>query len=155
MPIILRENEKLIKEVNRHFVFLLPPVLVWLLVVLALLTSKLLWEFDAWGYFNYVALGVLLIGFLIIWYKYHLWKNNVLILTDERIIQHVKQGLFSRAVTELLYGDILQVSYEKKGLRSHIYNYGNIIIRTAADKEIILKEISKPAEVVRVMNQIR
>lgn len=155
MSIILRQNENLVKIMRKHMMFLLPAFFTWPLIIVALVLVRYLARFDFFGYWPLVlALAVLLI-LLIILYRLFIWRMDALIITDQRVVENEQRGFFSKTVTELLYRDILEISYTKEGISASLYNFGDIKIRTAAENEIVFEKIPNPAEVVETINRIR
>ena len=156
MSFSIRENEKIIKSVKQHFVFVLPVIVIWLFVFAAIFWIRV-WKpaFDFWGYWWWVIGALFLIAVITIWYKVFLWKKNVLILTSQRIVQIQQKGLFSSTVMELLYRDVLEISYIRKGIRASIYGFGNIKMRTASNNEIVIENIPNPDGIVEIINKIR
>jgi hypothetical protein len=155
MPVILRQNENLVKLVRKHVIFLLPVFLTWPLIVVALILIRYLVRFDFLGYWPLVFIFAVLLVLAIILYRFFIWRKDALIITDQRVVENEQRGFFSKTVTELLYRDILEISYTKDGLAASIYNYGDIKIRTAAESEIVFEKIPNPAEVIEVINRIR
>lgn len=155
MPIILRENEKLVKVVHMHSINIIRQFLVWPWIVIVLLVIRYLANFNFFGYWNFVILIALLIVTVIVFYKYYIWRANALIITDQRVIENQQQGFFAKTVTELLYNDILQISYSKEGMTATFYNYGDLIIRTASNNQIIFEMIPCPDRIVSLINGIR
>jgi hypothetical protein len=155
MSIILRENEKLVKVVHMHAINVFRAFLTWPWIVLALLLIRYLANFNFFGYWNFVILIAALIVAVIVFYKYYIWKANALIITDQRVIEHQQWGFFTKTVTELLYNDILQISYSKEGMSATFYNYGDLIIRTASNNQIIFEMIPGPDRIVSLINSIR
>lgn len=153
--ISLRQNENLIKTVRRHWSFLLPAFLLWMLLPLGLLVVRYLTDFNFFDYWSWVITFASLVVFVILLYKFFLWRNNALIITDQRIIENEQYGFFSKTVTELLYRDIQEISYDKHGLNASLYNYGDVRIRTASENEILVDGIPDPAAVVETINRIR
>ena len=78
-----------------------------------------------------------------------------MVITDQRVVKNDQRGFFSQTVTELLYRDILEISYDKNGMGASMYNYGDIKIRTASENEIVIAGIAKPEEVVEMINKAR
>ena len=155
MSIILRQNEELIKVARKHKMFLLPVFFTWPLIVVGLFLARYLLNFDFFGYWSWVLiLGVLIVVFIIL-QKYFIWKNNALIITNQRVIENEQHGFFSKTVTELLYQDIAEITYSKHGMNALLYDYGDLKIRTAVENEIILKKIADPDETVELINNIR
>jgi len=155
MSIILRENEKLVKVVHVHPVNIIRQFLLWPWIVVALLLVRYLADFNFFGYWNFVILIAVLIVAVVVFYKYYIWRANALIITDQRVIENQQQGFFRKTVTELLYNDILQISYSREGMSATFYNYGDLIIRTASNNQIVFEMIPGPDRVVSLINEIR
>ncbi len=155
MPIILRQNENLVKVVRKHVMFLLPVFFTWPLIIIALVLVRYLAHFDFFGYWPLVLAFAVLLVLLIVLYRFFIWRMDALIITDQRVVENEQRGFFSKTVTELLYRDILEISYTKEGMVASLYNYGDIKIRTASENELVFEKIPGPAEVVEVINRIR
>ena len=155
MPIILRQNENLVKVVRKHVMFLLPVFFTWPLIIIALVLVRYLAHFDFFGYWPLVLAFAVLLVLLIVLYRFFIWRMDALIITDQRVVENEQRGFFSKTVTELLYRDILEISYTKEGMVASLYNYGDIKIRTASENELVFEKITGPAEVVEVINRIR
>ena len=92
----LRENEKVLKTVRRHS-SVMSGAIAWP----AALASFVFWAFmkfdiDAFDYSREAVIGVILFATLIILYKICIWRKNVLIITNQRIILNSRPGMFSR-----------------------------------------------------------
>lgn len=155
MPIILRQNENLVKIVRKHVMFLLPVFFTWPLIIIVLVLVRHLAHFDFFGYWPLVFAFAVLLVLLIVMYRFFIWRMDAMIITDQRVVENEQRGFFSKTVTELLYRDILEISYTKEGMTSSLYNFGDIKIRTAAENEIVFEKIPGPAEVVEIINRIR
>lgn len=153
--IILRQNEKLIKIIRRHWIFVAPTIVFWVIFVVALGAIKFFIAFDLWGYWFWLMAVIAAVILLTILRKYYLWRANVLVITDQRVVENEQKGFFSKTVTELLFKDILEISYSKNGLNASLYNYGDIRIRTASEDDLIVPKIPDPGQVVEVINQTR
>ncbi len=155
MPIILRQDESLIKVAHRHVIFLLPIFFTWPLIIVAMFIVKYFLNFDFLGYWSLALIIVILIVVFIILYKCYIWRNNALIVTNQRVIENQQRGFFSKTVTELLYHDILETSYSKEGMVASLYDYGDLQIRTASENKIVIEKIADPDKVVELINKIR
>jgi hypothetical protein len=155
MPIILRQNENLVKVVRKHVMFLLPVFFTWPLIIVALVLVRYLARFDFFGYWPLVLAFAVLLVLLIVLYRFFIWRMDALIITDQRVVENEQRGFFSKTVTELLYRDILEISYTKEGIVASFYNYGDIKIRTASENELVFEKIPGPAEVIEAINKIR
>lgn len=151
----LRQDEKLIKSVRRHWVFLMLSMAGWLAFLIILLILKFYSKFDLWGYWWQGLSIVAFIILLIVLRKYYLWKNNTLVITDKRVVKNEQYGIFSKTVTELLFSDILEIAYHKMGLNGTMFNYGDVEIRTASENDIIISGIPNPENIVEAINHSR
>ena len=140
---------------RKHAMFLLPAFFTWPLIVVVLILVRYLVHFNFFGYWPLVLTFAVLLVLLIVLYRLFIWRMDALIITDQRIVENEQRGFFSKTVTELLYRDVLEISYDKEGVAASLYNYGDIKIRTAAENEIVFEKIPNPAEVVEVINRIR
>ncbi len=155
MPIILRENEQLVKVVRKHSIFFVPVFFTWPWIIVAFFGVHYLAKFDFLGYWSLVITTVIVIVFLIILYRYYIWRMDALIITSQRVVESEQRGIFSKTITELLYQDILEISYDKEGVNASLYNYGDIKIRTASQNEIVINKIPEPDNVLELINTLR
>jgi len=151
----LRENEKLISSVRRDKASLNS---VWALCVglLFLFFFVLFYlKFNFFGYTWQVFAGLALVLFAAVLYKLQMWRSNVLFITNQRIIRNEQKGLFHKTVTEILYRDIHEIIFSKKGFASVMNNYGSLIIRTPSNNKIVFEKIPDPEKVVEIINKTR
>lgn len=77
---------------------------------------------------------------------------DVWIVTNQRIISIEQKGLFKRTVTELRYNRIEDITSEVEGLINTYFQFGDILIQTAAESErMILKQVPNPVETRRII----
>lgn len=152
---ILREGEKLVAVIRRHKSSLSGSFSLSALLISVLLFILLYFKFNFFGYGWQVFYVTLLVVVLLDVYKFNVWRNNVLLITNQRIVKNDQRGLFNRAVTEILYSDIHEIIFKKKGFASVINNYGTLIIRTPSDTKIIFNKIPDPEKVVEIINKTR
>lgn len=77
---------------------------------------------------------------------------DVFIVTDKRILDIEQQGLFSRTVSELRLFRVQDVTAEVKGFWRTMFNYGNVFIQTAAEKERFeFTNIANPNEIAKMI----
>ncbi|MBI4158447.1 MAG: PH domain-containing protein [Candidatus Yanofskybacteria bacterium] len=151
----LRENEKLIKTVRQH-----RSVVVGAITWSVLFAGLVFWAFlkfklNIFGYSWEIVIGAAFIAALIILYKLYIWRKNALIITNQRVILNIRQGIFSRTVTEFLYRDIYDISFKQSGLAALINRYGKLIIKTPSGNEITFDKVPSPMKVVDTINEIR
>ncbi|MEX2090923.1 MAG: PH domain-containing protein [Candidatus Paceibacterota bacterium] len=151
----LRENEELVKIVRSHKSNLNGALSLSGALVFLFFFVFLYFKFNFFGYEWQVLSLVVLLSVAIVLYKLYVWKKDALYITNQRVIRNEQSGLFSKTVTEILFRDIHEIIFNKKGFSSVINNYGNLIIRTPSDSEIVFKKISDPEKVVEIINKTR
>ncbi len=128
----LKPGEEPIQIIRRFWVTFLPSLLGGgLLFVLDffLLAWWLQWRGRG-------LLGFLLVALVAaIWIarSLYIWSRNVLVLTNQRIIDIDQHGLWQRTVAEAPYAKIQDVRYTTRGMAQTIFRYGTVIIQTAGN----------------------
>lgn len=74
-----------------------------------------------------------LLGLIMVVVTY-IYRQNELILTDRNVTQIIKNSLFSRQVSQLTLNNIEDVTADKEGLWSMVFNFGQIRIETAGEQ---------------------
>lgn len=152
---VLRENEQLIRAVRRYKSSLngLWSASTGVILLFVLVLSY--FKFNFFGYAWQVFGGLALTLAFVVLYKLYVWRNNVLFITNQRVIRNEQTGLFSKTVTEILHQDIHEIVFNKKGFSAMVGNYGTLIIRTPFDNKVVFDKIPDPEKVVEVINKAR
>ena len=141
--------------VRRHFSIFTTSINWAVLVLIIVFGVRYYFDYDFNGYFfPWVSLISIGLTTLIILLKFYVWRRDYLVITDRRIIYHRQKSLFSKVVIEILYTDIIEVSYSQKGLSSSLANYGDLKIKTMSGS-INFRKASKPQELVELINNQR
>lgn len=153
--ITLRKNEEIIKTVRQHR-SVVAGVVIWSIIFAGLIVFAFLkFDLEIFGYSWEIMIGVVLIATITILYKIYIWRKNVLTVTNQRILLNIRQGVFSRTVTEILHRDIYDISFKQIGLSALINRYGKLIIKTPSGSEVIFDKVPSPAKVIESINEIR
>lgn len=93
---------------------------------------------------------------LILWmYSFLIWIDyyfDVWIITNERVINIEQKGLFVRAVSELKFSRIQDVTSEVKGMIPTILNFGDVKVQTASEEDYFLfRQVPDPYHVKDVI----
>ncbi len=99
------------------------------------------------------------IYYLYIWmFTLHSLMDYVLdiwIITNERIVDMEQKGLFSIALSEQEIHRIQDMTAEINGILPTLFNYGNVYIQTAGEKErFIFKQVHDPKNVVKILSHL-
>ncbi len=132
------EGETLLFEVRRHWVVLVPPVLVAILLAAGMIAAFAYDEFEL-GAGSAAVLGLLSLYFVYAWVarQADLWA-----VTDRRVIDEV--GVFSHSTKESPLDKIHNVSY-RQSLFGRLLGFGEVEIQTAAEQGATLyRFVSSP-----------
>ena len=160
----LHPNEKILLTIRRHwFVFLgevAALIFATFLPFVIPFFSNLIYD---WGtaylaetqitsiiiFFSAAWLMLLWITFFVIFTNYYL---DVLIVTNQRVIDIEQIGLFARDIATAPLGSIQDVKIEILGVIATAFNFGNLHLQTAGgDKEIVIHGIKNPEYVKKLI----
>ena len=155
MHIIIRPNEKIIKTFKIYkgsLNYFLPLIF---LIILGFIFFKIKFSFNFWGYWAAAIGAISIILFITFLVKWTVWKNNEIVVTNQRVIYNNQKGLFSKVVTEIFLSDIHEVSYELDGIGETFSNYGTVRIKTGGSVDLMIKKVKNPQKVVETINNAR
>ncbi len=149
-----KSYEKVIHRVRRHPLTFIPIVFLFLIlmlvpVVLYVVITFIFPEFLT-GPMSYPLLILLssvylLSMYLLFYVRFIDYYLDLWIITNDRIIDIEQHNLFSRSVTELDLFRIQDVTAEMHGFFATIFNYGNVLVKTASSNtHIIFYNVSEP-----------
>lgn len=152
-----KEGERVIALIRHFPLVYLPKFLgVALLVAAPFFFMLPLFSFRPFGWpFGLATFWLLLfcgsylgLRLLVIWY------GNALIVTNRRVVDVNRSGLFDREVTEAGFDKIQDVVYQVKGLRATLFGYGTVVIQTAgAVSSIEMPYVRRPRDVHHLITE--
>ncbi len=136
-------DEKIILFLRRHWFIFVVRIMLILIAVAGLAAIYVFFDsvnsnFRESAFYNLLIFGESLATlfiwnfFFILWLDYYL---DAWIVTNERIINIEQRGFFTRKISELKLTKVQDVTSEIIGLIPTIFNYGNIYVQTAGEKE--------------------
>lgn len=135
-----QDDEKVILIVRKHWIILLRPfivgtIIVFLTLIVVALAQNVVVE-QIQGRIGHTLLTVLvsLVVLFSILYMYLSWLINylnIIILTNEHVVEIEQSALFSRKVSELSLDCLEDASFTQKGFFKTILHYGDILVQTA------------------------
>ena len=156
---VTRESkEKIILVLRRHLITNVGWVSV---AVLMLFAPAVLAAFPFLDFlperFRFIAvLGWYLITTAFILENFLHWFFDVNIVTDERVVDIDFVNLIYRETSEASINNIQDVTTRLGGATRTIFNYGDILIQTAAEvQDIEFLAIPKPDKVAKILRQLR
>jgi hypothetical protein len=151
-------QEKVVLMMRKHPITNLRWILISAVLVLApgiLGVLPLLEAFPA----NFRFIGVLgwyLATTAFVLENFLTWFFNVYFVTDERIIDVDFYNLIYKEVSEAEIEKIQDVTYKMGGVARTIFNYGDVLVQTAAEvPNFEFLAVPKPDKVVKILQDLR
>lgn len=150
-------EEKIILLLRRHWITNLP----WVCLSLPLIIAPSFLRF-------FPILAPLPFGYqvivVILWYLLTLayvlenflsWYFNVDVVTDERIVDIDFYSLIYKEISHCKIDQIQDVTFKMGGIVRTIFNYGDVLIQTAAEVPVFeFESVPQPALVVQKLNEL-
>lgn len=150
-------QERIILLLRRHWVTNLP----WMLLMVLMIFAPLLLRFFPVLEFlpgRYQTMTVFLWYLLLIAFVFESflsWYFNVDVVTDERIVDIDFCSLIYKEVSHCKIDQIQDVSFKMGGIVRTIFNYGDVLIQTAAEIPVFeFESVPQPALVVQKLNEL-
>lgn len=143
----LLENEIVLKVIRRHVIGV---IAIWAVGLLIAILIVGVWISISLGNYSHgfgfnpqqsvfgdgsVIVGLLLVMvaiFTMIFTK--VYRTNSLIVTTERVVQYISNGLFDYKKQTIDLSWVEDVSYHRRGLLETLFNYGSVRLSTIGDE---------------------
>ena len=138
----MRQDETIICEIQRHPIGLIAiyasfGALILLAFVAFLMAPSVMTTFDK-GTVTSLSLLLLILAALFsaifAWIATFVYNGNRWIITDDSLTQVNQLSLFDKQSSQLSLGNLEDVTSEKSGILSHIFNYGMLKVETAGER---------------------
>ncbi|MDD3793228.1 MAG: PH domain-containing protein [Candidatus Gracilibacteria bacterium] len=99
-------------------------------------------------------LSVLIIVILIFFIEYFFWYKSYFIVSNEKILIKVRNGLFSMYHMNIYYKNIRDMAYSKNNIFHYMFDYGTFFARSSAGAsgDFEAKYIPNVGEVYKIIN---
>lgn len=150
-------GEQIILLLRRHWVTNVPWILLAILMILGpfvLTVFPLLAFLPA----RFQLMGVLfwyLLTMALIFEGFLGWFYNIFIVTDERVVDIDFVGLIYREISEARISRVQSATFSQGGLVQAIFNFGLVLVQTAAEiQNIEFEDVPNPSMVVRTIDSL-
>ncbi len=143
---LLRKDEEVLEIYRSHELTLVWPIAKTFLLLFVP------WFFAvgygvAGEYRGIFILYTVIVCLYLVW-KFVVWYLNVYIVTDSRLIEIRRGGVFSKEVLETPIERILNVSFRTTGFLSTIFGYGDVMVQVVGlEQPIDLEDVPYPSAV--------
>lgn len=151
------DGEMVILLLRQHIVTNVPWVLLAILMIVA---PSILSYFPLLSSLpvRFQLMGVLfwyLLTLAFIFERFLGWFYNIFIVTDRRIIDVDFVGLIYRQVNECHFDEIESLTFSQGGFVRAIFDYGFVLVQTAAEIENIqFEDVPNPSEVTKIIDSM-
>lgn len=149
------QNEEILLLLRRHPITNVPWILIGVLFFIAPFFYLFLpfFNFLPKQYFPIILIGWYLFSFAFVFENFLLWFYNINIVTNQRVIDIDFYNILYKEVSDARLKNIQDVSYNQNGFIEAFFNFGDVFIQTAAEKnEFVFENISSPNKVVSIIS---
>lgn len=98
------------------------------------------------SYFFGGLAGGFVLAFIVFFPSWISWYYSVYIVTDQRLIQITRKGLFHKTVVDMNLDQIQSMNYQVGGFQATVLGFGTIMIQTYMG-DLIIHEVHHPEKV--------
>ncbi len=128
--ITVAEGEEIVEVIRQHWIAKIGALCAaTLFVLLPFFFMFYLFGLGAIGVTLFVTL--IIFGLIFCAREYYMWKYNVFVITNKKVIDIDQRGLFHKVVSEVAFPKVLDVSYQSKGIINAVFGFGDITVKTS------------------------
>ncbi len=142
LPVTLQDGESVLILARRHWLFLWPRLIVLglIAVVPPAVIAGLMSQTDAYEGLAAKAFWVVAAVYLLYWgvrifLTWYRYNHDVWVITNQRLIDSLKSTPFSLRISTADLVNVQDITVERSGVLRTIFDFGDIICQTAAEKE--------------------
>lgn len=139
----LKAKEKIVVVVREYGITKLPQ----LTIVASAYFSTLFFIYPLFrlGWWGIIVFGLVLSATIIYSIRAIIvWKTDLVIVTNQRIIDHQRQGLFSKTVREIMWAQVTDIRYSQRGMWATLWHYGSVRLLLGSTPPLDLQHVYQP-----------
>jgi uncharacterized membrane protein YdbT with pleckstrin-like domain len=159
--VTLSEEEFIVSEVQRHFIGVVIPIAIAILLGLLIIFVLSIYPklvpsgnppFSSLLLPAALLLALIALGtYIVVW----VFQKNKLFVTNESINQQIQFNLFAHNEQTVDLSEVKDISYAQSGIFQIFFGYGTIILTTEGDgRTYIYTYVSEPKKVVTKLNSV-
>lgn len=151
-------EEEILVILRAHFLTNIPWLVIAILLFLAptvLRSFPLLDSFPVRFQMMFVVVWYLIL-LMYVFERFLSWFFNMTIITDERIVDVDFLNLTTKKVADADLDKIQDVSFTNSGAIGTIFNFGDVLVQTAAEvTEFVFENVPHPEDVAKILQRLR
>ncbi len=144
------DNEEVLFLFRKHPVVMRKGLIVGLFGPVVGIIPVAIWPQLGYNAFFFGLGAGILLGFVLFLPSFIRWYFSVYIVTDQRLIQITRKGLFSKSIVDLSLKQIQSINYEVNGLQETLLGYGTILVQTYIG-DLVIHDVEKPSHIYKKM----
>ncbi|MDP3741121.1 MAG: hypothetical protein Q8R08_02220 [bacterium] len=155
-----QETERIYLMTRQHWLTLVPKLLLWLFFaalpivfeVFVVRSQPMLQQgtgSDIFNLFKSIYFMGLAVSLFAVWILYYL---NYQIITNERVVDMTQKNLLYHTISEVNLTKIQDVTAEIHGFLGTFFDFGNVYLQTAAEKErFVFDNVPNPHRIAKLI----
>lgn len=105
------------------------------------------------GVLGMVAVGSgFLFGAYIIFHAWFFWKNNMLVVTSDRVVDINRLGFFEELISNAIFDDIKDIYLHRRGIFANIFRYATLVVESKSQRALLeLPAVADPEKVLALI----
>jgi membrane protein YdbS with pleckstrin-like domain len=161
-PVTLQKDEKVIKLLRRHparlVLDIVLTVIIEIIVLFALVWLQGVtasWEWLSWLW-NILIIITLAGGLIFIGVEFYRYRNDVWLLTNQRIIDSTRNSPFNQTVSSADLVNVQDMNFHKRGVLATMFNFGDVTCQTASQTQhFTFRGVPHPEDVLHLVDTHR
>lgn len=152
-----KSDEKVVLFLHRHWFtlsgkFTLLFVLSLIPILILLVFGQTILQYSLIPIFTLLWSAYMMVLWFSLFYSLTMYTLDYWVITNERVVDNIQLGLFNRKISELSIHMIQDVSVKLVGMLPTFFNYGTLLVQTAAQEgNFIFEEVPNPQKVKDVL----
>ncbi len=158
-PVNLQKDEKVVRLLRRHPARLILDILLTVIIEILVLVV-LFWLRDTVEFLGLlwnILIGIALVGgLLFIGIEFYRYRNDVWLLTNQRIVDSTRTSPFNQTVSSADLVNVQDMNFHKRGVLATLFNFGDVTCQTASHTQhFTFRGVSRPEEVLHLVDTHR
>lgn len=157
-PVNLQKDEKVVKLIRRHPVRMILDIVLTVIVML-LVAAALVWLNSIlsfgwiWGSMGTI---VVLGGLAFIGIEFYRYRNDVWLLTNQRIVDSTRNSPFNQSVSSADLVNVQDMNFHRRGVLATLFKFGDVTCQTASQTQLfVFRGVPHPEQLLELVDAQR